>query len=108
MTELGDTPRVRVARLDDAEALWELYSELADDRSEAQPAGNESTREVLATVLDQTNRRLLVAETSDGQVVGTLDILIVPNLTHQARPWAVGRERRRGRRIPPPRDGVRL
>jgi GNAT superfamily N-acetyltransferase len=37
----------------------------------------------------QPDRWLLVAELDAGQIVGTVDLLIVENLTHGARPWAI-------------------
>lgn len=37
---------------------------------------------------DQTGRQLLVAE-ADGAIAGTLDLLIVTNMTHGGAPWAV-------------------
>ena len=44
--------------------------------------------EVIDTVLRDPCRTLLVA-TVDEQVVGTADLMVVPNLTHGGRPWAV-------------------
>ena len=39
-------------------------------------------------VLREPRRTLLVA-TIDDEVVGTADLVVVPNLTHGGRPWAV-------------------
>ena len=51
----------------------------------------------------QAGHSLLVVE-DDGQIIGTLVLLIVPNLTHDAAPWAilenfVVAEDRRGQRV---------
>jgi ribosomal protein S18 acetylase RimI-like enzyme len=43
---------------------------------------------VLETMLSQDGRLVLVAET-DGRVNGTADLIIVPNLTHNASPWGI-------------------
>jgi GNAT superfamily N-acetyltransferase len=44
--------------------------------------------EVLERIRADPARSLLVAEL-DGEVVGTVDVLIAPNLTHHAQPWAL-------------------
>lgn len=82
-------PQVRPACLEDAEGLRRLYSELASDRPDALPADEDVTAEVLAGIAQQPHRWLLVAELGAGQIVGTVDLLIVKNLTHGARPWAI-------------------
>jgi GNAT superfamily N-acetyltransferase len=79
---------VRVARPDDLDALLSLFQELADSRDSAAPADRASSESILADILEDPRRRLLVA-TVDGHVVGTADLVLVGNLTHQARPWAV-------------------
>jgi GNAT superfamily N-acetyltransferase len=45
-------------------------------------------RQVLAQISADPARTLLVA-VLDGSVVGTVDVLIAPNLTHYARPWVL-------------------
>ncbi|MEO8541182.1 MAG: GNAT family N-acetyltransferase [bacterium] len=74
---------VRRAIPADLSALLSLYEQLhpgdaGADRARAVPA----LREILAN----PNMSLLVAETE--QVVGTVTLVIVPNLTHNAQPWA--------------------
>jgi GNAT superfamily N-acetyltransferase len=39
-------------------------------------------------MLSQDDRLVLVAE-ADGRVSATADLIIVPNLTHDASPWAI-------------------
>ena len=79
---------VRPACVDDAPGLCALCTELAEGRPEALPASAPRTREVLTRILRQPNRSLLVADL-DGHLAGTVDLLIVDNLTHGGRPWAV-------------------
>ena len=52
---------------------------------ETPPAANET---VWKTILAQPGRTVLIAEV-DGVVVGTLDLMVVANLTRDARPFAV-------------------
>ncbi len=75
---------IRRASEGDLDALLRLYTQLspgnADTTSdEAEPA--------LAALLVLPQAHLLVAE-AEGRIVGTVTLVIVPNLTHQARPWA--------------------
>jgi len=80
---------VRVARIEDALALCGLYSELANGRAEAMPADEDVTREFLTEIASIPSRHLLVAEVEEQQIAGTLDLLVVRNVTHQGRPWAI-------------------
>lgn len=73
---------VRDARLGDLESLVELLAQLHplyDAKMDEQ---------LLSQILRDPRRSLLVAERS-AQVVGTVDMLIVPNLSHAGRPWAI-------------------
>jgi GNAT superfamily N-acetyltransferase len=81
--------QVRLAEEADAAGLCRLYVELARDRADAMPASVEVTARVLAEIARRPDRWLLVAELGDGEVVGTVDLMLVPNLTHDARPWAI-------------------
>jgi ribosomal protein S18 acetylase RimI-like enzyme len=80
---------VRPARVEDADALHDLYVELAEDRADALPAGADKIRSLIAELASNTSRRLLVAEVGSGAIAGTVDILINRNPTHGGRPWAV-------------------
>ncbi|MGA2036063.1 MAG: GNAT family N-acetyltransferase [Acidimicrobiales bacterium] len=79
---------VRPAVLGDVEALIELYTQLAEDRTEACPARADDSLSILASILRQKNRCLLVA-VMGGAVAGTADMLIVENLTYGGRPWVI-------------------
>ena len=94
--------RVREAAAGDLEALIGLYEQLSGPLSEPVPEPAPDPREVIAEILADPSRRLLVA-LLDGRVAGTVDVLIAPNLTHHAQPWALvenvvvaGDARRRG------------
>ena len=81
---------IRTARLEDLPALLELLPQL---REGATPGVTwEAADEAAATaaweeILADPRRVFLVAEL-DGRVAGTADLVIVPNLTHAARPIA--------------------
>jgi GNAT superfamily N-acetyltransferase len=79
---------VREARRSDLNALLDLYLELAEDRAGAAPADEVRSGSVFDAIVEDSSRSLAVADV-DGKVVGTIDLVIVPNLTHSARPWAV-------------------
>lgn len=77
--------RIRVAVQKDVGRLVDLLSQMHDGTR------SHPTRELEATwreILTDPHRFLLVAETQD-VLVGTLDLVIVPNLTHDGQPWAM-------------------
>ena len=76
---------VRLATEQDLPRILELYNELAGGQHYPSPA---ETRPVLAQITAMPGHELLVAE-EDGVVVGTMVLLVVPNLSHGARPWAI-------------------
>lgn len=80
--------RVREATPSDLEALTRLYEQLTGSPREPAPGRRPDPREVIEQILADPARSLLVAEL-DGQLVGTVDVLIAPNLTHHAQPWAL-------------------
>ncbi len=83
---------VRPARPNDLVSLLVLLREFggvpAPGRTAAEPADGDRAREILASVLEQRGRTLLVAD-RDGEIVGTADLLIVPNLMRRGAPWAI-------------------
>jgi GNAT superfamily N-acetyltransferase len=79
---------VRTVDLEDLHDLLSLYRQLADDHDPALPADPTHAASLLASISSQPGRQLLVAETAH-KVVGTADLLIVPNLTHGGAPWAL-------------------
>jgi GNAT superfamily N-acetyltransferase len=78
---------IRAATVDDLAELLRLYEVLADGRPGASPADPELGGRILATAVVDPNRTVLVAATGDGCLVGTVDLLVVPNLTRAGRPW---------------------
>lgn len=80
---------IRDVQLGDLDALVDLYRQLvADDSPDAQPAEEGVGTGILRAVIEDPNRSLLVAEI-EGAVVGTVDQLVVANLTHRGQPWAI-------------------
>ena len=81
---------VRQATEADIPRILELYRQLAITSSpaeEKQDPSPESFKESFGRIQAQAGHELLVAE-EDGQVTGTLVLLIVPNLSHNGLPWA--------------------
>ncbi|MBV2365139.1 GNAT family N-acetyltransferase [Streptomonospora nanhaiensis] len=81
---------IRAAIRSDLGAILRLLRELGDTT----PAQSSTVRMSSAAVRAWTriendpDRTVLVAERR-GQIIGTLDLLVVPNLTHDAQSWAV-------------------
>lgn len=93
---------MREARLSDLDALLSLYRTLAGQKRSALPADREHSLGIIRDIISEPSRHLLVADV-DGELAGTADMLIVPNLTHSGMPWAVvenvivtERQRRKG------------
>lgn len=92
-------PEVRRARAEDLPALRVLLAELhaGDD-----PWDDDAAEAALDAILADSRRALLLAW-EDDLPAGTIDVVVVPNLTRGARPYAVienvvvaARHRRRG------------
>ncbi|WP_445151978.1 GNAT family N-acetyltransferase [Baekduia sp. Peel2402] len=77
-------PEIRAARIDDLPALRSLLAELHPD----DPWDDAAARFTFDAILADTRRRLLLA-VADGAPAGTIDVIVVPNLTRGARPYAV-------------------
>jgi GNAT superfamily N-acetyltransferase len=75
---------VRAATPGDIHPLIGLLSQLHPEH----PANSRTARHVLEAVLQQHGRPALLAQ-ADEEVITTADLLLVPNLTHRARPWAI-------------------
>jgi len=79
---------VRTAEPQDLDQILALYEQLAEGRPAAAPTHGEAAAALYERIRAQTGRDLLVAVV-DGVVVGTADVLVVANLTHDGRPWMI-------------------
>ena len=81
---------VRSATHDDLPRVLDLYRQLvisrAPSEAERRPDAAEYSR-LFDEIQAMPGHELVVVE-EDGEVVGTMVLLIVPNLSHQAMPWA--------------------
>jgi GNAT superfamily N-acetyltransferase len=82
------TISVRLASTADLRAILDLYRELAEDRAASLPAEGADAEVTFSRILATVGRTILVAE-SEADVVGTADLVIVDNLTHDGAPWAI-------------------
>ncbi len=79
---------IRKARPDDAEALHELYSFHLAQSPPAKPQDLADWRRLIEEFFADDNYHLLVGETG-GKVISSVTVVIVKNLTHDIRPYAV-------------------
>jgi GNAT superfamily N-acetyltransferase len=77
--------KVRLAIEQDVPRILELYSELTEEQHHLLP---DDARSAFAKIVSTPGHELLVVE-EDGVVVGTMVLLVVPNLSHGALPWAI-------------------
>lgn len=103
--EANKNIRVRPAGENDLGQILALYRLLDGPYAAAEAAMTEQAAR--RTLADDPRQHLLVAET-DGRVVGTATVVVVPNVGHGGKPWAavenvVVAEECRGRGV-----GVRL
>lgn len=75
---------VRSAGAADLRALLSLYVQLSLENAGTPLSEGEAS---LEAILANDGMRLLVAELG-GRVVGTVTLVVVPNLTHGGKPWA--------------------
>ena len=82
--------RIRQATEADLPRIVELLAQLSPDtpREDPGPPLPEAYRRAFQEIEADLNQRLLVVE-AQGRVVGTASLLIVSNLSHQGRPYAV-------------------
>jgi GNAT superfamily N-acetyltransferase len=83
-----DSVLVRPATPDDLSEILRLYRQLTDDDTPVLLPDSGKASSVLDAMAAQSGRQMLVAEIGR-QILGTADLLIVPNLTHGGAPWAV-------------------
>ena len=82
---------IRLATVNDIPRILQLYNELVITSSGIESDKKPSLEDYQKT-LDEISSipgyELLVAEDKDG-ILGTMVLLIMPNLTHRASPWAL-------------------
>ena len=82
---------IREAKKSDLKRLVELMERLTITTSEAEAGGASSLAEyenIFEKIESDPNHHLIVAEI-DGHIVGSADLVTVPNLSHRGLPWAV-------------------
>lgn len=81
---------IRAAIRSDLGAILRLLRELGDTThtQSAQVRMSSAAVRAWTRMENDPDRTILVAE-QRGQIIGTLDLLVVANLTHDAQPWAV-------------------
>jgi GNAT superfamily N-acetyltransferase len=82
---------IREARKEDLARLVELMENLTITTSTVEADGASSLADyekVFELIERDPNHHLIVAEV-DGRIVGSADLMIVPNLSHRGTPWAV-------------------
>jgi GNAT superfamily N-acetyltransferase len=82
------TPKIRPAQPSDLPALVALLEQLSLDDPREDPGEMPEYEAAFARIQADARQTLLVAE-SDGSVVGTAVIILIPNLSHVGRPYAV-------------------
>ncbi|MHB8125538.1 MAG: GNAT family N-acetyltransferase [Desulfitobacteriaceae bacterium] len=78
---------IREAVLEDRETIFNLYQEL-EDAYEIKPDQNNLEQAELWNKVRQDNRQVFLVAEIDGLVIGTLTLIIIPNLGHHGQPWA--------------------
>ena len=76
---------IREAKQADLEGLLVLYTHLHE---KSVPPDSPQRAEIWARILNNPDYHIIVAE-EDGQIVSSCTCLIVPNLTHGLRPYAL-------------------
>ncbi|HEY33338.1 MAG TPA: GNAT family N-acetyltransferase [Dehalococcoidia bacterium] len=82
---------IRAATEKDIPRILELYKELVTSTTPAERGRTPSLdyyRHIYEQVHAMPGHELIVAE-ENGEVIGTMVLLIVPNLSHSGLPWAV-------------------
>ena len=78
---------IRDASESDLPRLIELLGYLSMHEQREDPSLFDSYRDAFHAISADTNQRLLVLEL-DGRIIGSAVLIIMPNLSNRARPWA--------------------
>jgi len=88
---MAESITIRLATANDIPRILELYNELAITTSGVESHKNPLLKDYERTLIEIRSipgYQLLVAEDKD-EILGTMVFLVVPNLAHQASPWAL-------------------
>jgi len=80
-------PTARSVRDDELAELTRLYEMLSASGEDIDPA-DEAVREQFERIREDDSVTLVGVE-ADGRLVATCIVSVTPNLTHDARPWAI-------------------
>jgi GNAT superfamily N-acetyltransferase len=83
------TVDIRSATEGDLPRLIELYAQLSLDQPREDASQVERYIKSFAEITPNPRHRILVAENTGGPVLGSVTLIIVPNLTYVARPFAL-------------------
>ncbi|MDM7998781.1 MAG: GNAT family N-acetyltransferase [Dehalococcoidia bacterium] len=87
---MNETPLIRLAEERDVPRIVELYRELTISNSAIEHTRNPTLADyqlVFAEIRADRRRKLFVIEIL-GEVVGTIELFIIPNLSHNGTSWA--------------------
>ncbi|HWR70296.1 MAG TPA: GNAT family N-acetyltransferase [Dehalococcoidia bacterium] len=87
---MNEAPRIRLAEERDVARIVELYRELTISDSAVEHSRNPTLADyqlIFAEIRADPRQKLSVAELQ-GEVVGTIVLLVIPNLSHNGTPWA--------------------
>jgi len=90
-TRMAESVVIRLAKEEDIPRIIELYDELALTTSQVEVGKKNSPedyRQTFAQIYTFPGHNLMVAD-DRGMVVGTMVLLVVPNLAHRTCPWAI-------------------
>lgn len=76
---------IRLAQKSDLQELLELYTQLHGNNL---PAFNEALAELWESILADKTHHIIVG-VQDGEIVSSCVIVVIPNLTHEQRPYAL-------------------
>lgn len=84
---MGENVKIRPAVIEDFPVILGLYGDLAKAYADGERQQSSEPDPVWQECLNDKRQHILVAEV-DGEVIGTLTCIIVPNLGHGSQPWA--------------------
>lgn len=76
---------IREAEANDLEGLLRLYTQLHDN---AMPELDERIRFIWDQIMQDKYHRIFIGE-ADGKIISSCVLVIIPNLTHRQRPYAL-------------------